>query len=104
MVVYSLYVVNKAGGLIFNQDFAPVPKQSLNTYLRLASTFHGLHAICANLSPSGIFGGIDNIQTEHFRLQCHLTPYARAGPGVEEGVCDVHCLFYQSHWPATERG
>lgn len=45
--IYSLYIINKAGGLIFQKDFAAVPKLSTNDYLRLASTFHSLHAITA---------------------------------------------------------
>jgi hypothetical protein len=111
-MIFSLFFVNKAGGLIYHevcvslnsgglsflafealtevdnlthfhtptsrdsmcvQDFAPVPQQSQNTYLRLASTFHGLHAIAGSLSPVSIRGGIDSIVTEHFRLQCFLT-------------------------------
>lgn len=44
-VVYSLYVVNKAGGLIFHHDYSNIPKLNANDYLMLASTFHSLHAI-----------------------------------------------------------
>jgi len=43
--IFSLYVINKAGGLIYQKDFASIPKLQANDYLRLASTFHGLHAI-----------------------------------------------------------
>ena len=54
--IYSLYIINKAGGLIFQKDFAAVPKLSTNDYLRLASTFHSLHAITArgiHIAPAG---------------------------------------------------
>lgn len=97
LLIYSLYIINKAGGLIYQkvsgererqskrmkrralrrctvirrpicvtarqpsplsaihpampiaspQDFSTVPKLSTNDYLRLASTFHSLHAITA---------------------------------------------------------
>jgi len=73
-VVYSLYIINKAGGLIFQQDFAAIPKLSGNDYLRLASTFHGLHAITSNLSPTGSSSGIDLLEADTFKLQCFQTP------------------------------
>ena len=42
MGVLALYVVNKSGGLVFNQDFSPTaPKLSTNAHLQLASTFFG---------------------------------------------------------------
>lgn len=47
LLVYSVYLINKAGGLIYQKDFSPVPKRSTNDYLRLASTFHSMHAITA---------------------------------------------------------
>ncbi len=45
--IYSLYIVNKAGGLIYQKDYAfGVPKLPTgNDYLVAASTFHSLHAI-----------------------------------------------------------
>ncbi len=40
--VYSLYIINKSGGLIFQADFSKdSPKLSMNDHLRLGSTFHG---------------------------------------------------------------
>jgi len=69
-----VYVINKAGGLIYQQDFAPIPKLGGNDYLRLASTFHGLHAITSNLSPTGSSSGIEVLEAETFKLQCYQTP------------------------------
>jgi hypothetical protein len=41
-VVYSLIIINKAGGLVFNRDFNPaLNKISVNDLLVLAGTFHG---------------------------------------------------------------
>jgi hypothetical protein len=41
-VVYSLIIINKAGGLIYQKDFAEgLNKLSINDYLVLAGTFHG---------------------------------------------------------------
>ncbi|GAD99000.1 sybindin-like family protein [Paecilomyces variotii No. 5] len=42
MTVYSLIIINKAGGLIYQRDFqAGLRKLSTNDYLVLAGTFHG---------------------------------------------------------------
>jgi hypothetical protein len=51
LVLYSVYIINKAGGLIYQKDFTPVPKLATNDYLRLAGTFHSLHAITARGIP-----------------------------------------------------
>ncbi len=41
-VVYALIIINKAGGLIYQRDFADgLNKLSVNDYLVLAGTFHG---------------------------------------------------------------
>jgi hypothetical protein len=82
------------------QDFSPVPKLSTNDYLRLASTFHSLHAITArgiHVLPAvqkdrkGAAGaaaaalaaapdalprnqeGIQSIEARDFRLHCFQT-------------------------------
>ena len=72
MPLYTLYIVNKAGGLIYNrvrcwrragvatlvadagcfpgsQDLSNVPKLPNNMYLRMASIFHSLHAISSQV-------------------------------------------------------
>jgi hypothetical protein len=42
-VVFALIIINKAGGLIYQRDFAEgLNKLSINDYLVLAGTFHGL--------------------------------------------------------------
>ncbi|KAK2812050.1 hypothetical protein FQN50_001759 [Emmonsiellopsis sp. PD_5] len=51
-VVYSLIIINKAGGLIYNREFqSGLVKLSTNDYLVLAGTFHGIHAITRSLTP-----------------------------------------------------
>lgn len=53
MKVYSLYILNKAGGLIYQNDVNPeLNKLTANDYLVLAGTLHGVHAIASNLTPS----------------------------------------------------
>lgn len=45
MSVFSLFVINKSGGLSYHRDLAECAKFDENDYLRLGSTFHGMHAI-----------------------------------------------------------
>lgn len=53
MKVYSLYILNKAGGLIYQNDVNPeLNKLTANDYLVLAGTLHGVHAIASNLTPN----------------------------------------------------
>ncbi|RQM05076.1 hypothetical protein DH86_00003656 [Scytalidium sp. 3C] len=90
VVVYALIIINKAGGLIYQRDFADgLNKLNINDYLVLAGTFHGVHAITARLHPlhgnqsanrNSISGdrpeppsGLEVLETENFRLQCFQT-------------------------------
>ncbi|KAL2817431.1 Longin-like domain-containing protein [Aspergillus cavernicola] len=52
MPVYSLIIINKAGGLVYQREFQPgLRKLSTNDYLVLAGTFHGVHAITRSITP-----------------------------------------------------
>ncbi|KAJ6086454.1 hypothetical protein N7467_005368 [Penicillium canescens] len=52
MTVFSLIIINKAGGLIYQREFQPgLRKLSTNDYLVLAGTFHGVHAITRSITP-----------------------------------------------------
>lgn len=52
-MIHSLHVLNKAGGLVYHQDYSDVlNKLSINDYLVFAGTIHGVHAIAAKLTPS----------------------------------------------------
>lgn len=98
--LFTLYIVNKAGGLIFNrvslaeavsscalqatscftavfsarlpsQDLSPgVVRLATNDYLTNASTFHSLHAISKQVSPVHGSGGITSIDAPTFSLHC----------------------------------
>ncbi|KAI9052690.1 hypothetical protein LZ554_002968 [Drepanopeziza brunnea f. sp. 'monogermtubi'] len=90
-VVYALIIINKAGGLIYQRDFAEgLNKLTVNDYLVLAGTFHGIHAITTRLHPLSSSSspspsasapderplppsGIEVLETENFRLQCFQT-------------------------------
>ncbi|KAH1276502.1 hypothetical protein KXX33_006462 [Aspergillus fumigatus] len=52
LAVFSLIIINKAGGLIYQREFQPgLRKLSTNDYLVLAGTFHGVHAITRSITP-----------------------------------------------------
>eukprot|EP01132_Coremiostelium_polycephalum_P004535 gene4535-5651_t len=101
-MIYSLYILNKAGTLIYQADYGPNPdKLSNNAYISLGSTFHGLHAIASNLSPTGRSSGIELIETETFKLQCFQTHtgtkfYIIADPnhlGLDETLHSIYELY-----------
>ncbi|MCH0628716.1 hypothetical protein JNB11_01850 [Kocuria palustris] len=53
MKIYLIYILNKAGGLIYQEDVNPgLAKLSANDYLVLAGTLHGMHAIALKLNSS----------------------------------------------------
>ena len=58
--IYSAYIINKAGGLIFHyqqqQTAVNHPKLTSNELLVLAGTFHGIHVISSKLQPLGLAG------------------------------------------------
>lgn len=96
-VVFSLLIINKAGGLIYNRTFSPgLQKISSNEALVLAGTFHGIHAISRSLAPPSTLPsnispsagpntlptgpvrraqttGIQSLESAHFRLTCFAT-------------------------------
>ena len=62
-VVYSLVIINKAGGLVYNRDFnSALNKVSVNDLLVLAGTFHGYAPFSAVLRTH------DSIEAD--RRQC----------------------------------
>uniref|UniRef100_A0A7S4R3N7 Trafficking protein particle complex subunit n=1 Tax=Alexandrium monilatum TaxID=311494 RepID=A0A7S4R3N7_9DINO len=90
--VAAIYIINRHGSLIYNQDFQAVPREgnkplSSNDKIRLASTFIGCSTVAAQLSPAApprsggagrAFGflqptGILTLDADTFRLQCFHT-------------------------------
>ncbi|KAK8168551.1 Sybindin-like protein [Phyllosticta citrichinensis] len=90
-VVFSLLIINKAGGLIYNREFhSGLNKLASNDLLVLAGTFHGVHAITRGLTPEALqpsstnptpslpsmrprASGLEVLETARFRLQCFQT-------------------------------
>lgn len=72
-----------------------------NDYLRLAGTFHLLYAISSQLSPVPGSSGMQEIETDTFRLRCLQTPtglkfYVVAHPdvkGLDSTLNDIYQLF-----------
>ena len=51
-MLLSLYIVNRAGTLVFHRNLNPsLPKLSSNEYLRVGSTFHSLHELAKQAAP-----------------------------------------------------
>lgn len=72
----SLWIINKAGGLIFQSDhFTGAQKLTSNEALILAGTLHGIHAITARLNPvlNTINNGIESLEADNFKLTLLLT-------------------------------
>ncbi|KAF8136508.1 TRAPP complex subunit Trs23 [Boletus edulis] len=74
MAIFGLWVVNKAGGLIYQRNFADgLAQLTSNEYLVLAGTLHGIHAITSRLSPIGSSSGAQVIEGESFKMTIFLT-------------------------------
>ncbi|KAF9098244.1 hypothetical protein BGX29_000027 [Mortierella sp. GBA35] len=73
-MIFSIYIINKAGGLVYNKDYSEgLNKLSSNEYLVLAGTFHGVHAITSKISPVPGSSGIEMLETDTFRIHCFQT-------------------------------
>ncbi|KAI4528189.1 Sybindin-like protein [Schizophyllum commune] len=74
MAIYGLWVINKAGGLVYQRNFADgLAQLTSNEYLVLAGTLHGIHAITSRLSPMGSSSGAQVIEGESFKMNIFLT-------------------------------
>ncbi|KIK57772.1 hypothetical protein GYMLUDRAFT_45962 [Collybiopsis luxurians FD-317 M1] len=75
MAIFGLWIINKAGGLVYQRTFADgLAQLTSNEYLVLAGTLHGIHAITARLSPiPGQSSGAQVIEGETFKLNVLLT-------------------------------
>eukprot|EP01095_Lingulamoeba_sp_RSL-Kostka_P010136 TRINITY_DN3591_c0_g1_i1.p1 TRINITY_DN3591_c0_g1~~TRINITY_DN3591_c0_g1_i1.p1 ORF type:complete len:146 (+),score=31.97 TRINITY_DN3591_c0_g1_i1:86-523(+) len=104
MVVYSVYILNKFGSLLYQQDFDKTSQSnnlSNNDHLRLGSTFHGLHTITREFSPLEfvVSGGIQYLETDTFVLECFETPtgikFFLIGDKQQSGYGKILNLIYE---------
>jgi hypothetical protein len=108
--MYSVYLVNKHGSLLFSQDFVSRPNISVNEKIRLASTFHAISAMAVELTPSltGLSsqtGGIDTVTFNNCTLYCkHCytglqiilvcdTSYSRKSSTISDLLNQIHALY-----------
>ncbi|KAJ1691597.1 hypothetical protein LUZ63_015752 [Rhynchospora breviuscula] len=68
--IYSLFIINKSGGLIYYKDYGSAGRMDTNDSLRLASLWHSMHAISQQLSPTTGCNGIDLLRANTFDLHC----------------------------------
>jgi len=74
MAIFGLWVINKAGGLVYQRNLGDgLPQLTSNEYLVLAGTLHGIHAITSRLSPTGPSSGAQVIEGESFKMNILLT-------------------------------
>lgn len=72
----SLWIINKAGGLIFQSDhFVGAQKLTSNEALILAGTLHGIHAITGRLNPvpNTRTKGLETLEADNFKMTVLLT-------------------------------
>ncbi|KAK4689832.1 hypothetical protein P7C73_g297, partial [Tremellales sp. Uapishka_1] len=81
MTIHAVWVINKAGGLVFSRSYSDtLPPLPLNTILILAGTLHGIHAITSKLTPcppshsSGMDLGMEAFEAEGWGGRIVVTP------------------------------
>eukprot|EP01117_Protostelium_nocturnum_P008673 TRINITY_DN3112_c0_g2_i6.p1 TRINITY_DN3112_c0_g2~~TRINITY_DN3112_c0_g2_i6.p1 ORF type:complete len:250 (+),score=44.84 TRINITY_DN3112_c0_g2_i6:504-1253(+) len=107
MQIYSLYIVNKAGSVVYYQNYQKEKTGKSNDYLRYGSIFHGLFAIGSQLSPvpsptGGPSSGIQLLQTDTFRLQAYQTPTGVKFFGIAEPTAQMEGLLKQVYVVYTD--
>ena len=71
MGLYSLYIVNSSGTLIYQRNLqSNLPKLEDNDYIRIGSTFHTLNAMAKQAAPIFSRVGIDTLYTDTFAMKC----------------------------------
>lgn len=79
-----LFVVSKNGQLVYSKSMSPSTQYSADESIRLASTFHSMHAISSQIAPkseikkqsafvSPVLEGITEIVADTFILKCLQT-------------------------------
>ncbi|KAI8006985.1 Trafficking protein particle complex subunit 4 [Camellia lanceoleosa] len=68
--IYSLYIINKSGGLVFYKDYSCAGRMDTNDRLRLVSLWHSMHAISQQLSLIMGCLEIELLQVDNFDLHC----------------------------------
>ena len=105
----SLFIVNKHGSLLFQNDFVPRTGTTTNDKIRLASTFHTLSAMAAEVSPVrplGAIRGLTHVAFEAFCVHClntvtglqiMLVTNANVSSAISSDVLSKIYLVYAEH-------
>ncbi|KAG7029967.1 Trafficking protein particle complex subunit 4, partial [Cucurbita argyrosperma subsp. argyrosperma] len=93
--IYSLYIINKSGGLIFYKDYGSAGRMDTNDSLRVASLWHSMHAISQQLSPISGCSGTELLEADTFDLHCFQSLTDQAFSTDEECVRTMN-QFYNS--------
>ncbi|KAL2916186.1 hypothetical protein HK105_204277 [Polyrhizophydium stewartii] len=73
-MLHAVLIISKAGGLVFNKDFGSgIARLTVNEYLVLAGTVHGVHAITAQISPVPGSSGLELLESDTLKMFCHQT-------------------------------
>lgn len=96
-----LFLVNAAGGLLYSLCWGTAKPLSENDAIRMASTFHSLHAISEQISPVGRGGGIVELEASGLSIRClqsesGLKIFCTCAPGtphVMEYLKQVYVLY-----------
>ena len=89
MALYTLFITNRAGGLIYTKELSSSGSRLAgNEYLLQASTFHSLHAIAKSLAPVPS-GGLLSVDAPGFTMHCLESPtgikfFVTARPGTRD--------------------
>jgi len=76
MAIRSIFILNRAGGLVYQKDFRDglLKLKDSNDYLVIASTFHSLHALTSRISPTGAkSSGIQVLDMPNMSMHCFQT-------------------------------
>jgi hypothetical protein len=73
-MIFSLYIVNKSGGVIFKQDSEHGrAHDDANDGIRMGSLFHAFDSMAENFSPVSQPGQMASMETDFFLLKCLYT-------------------------------
>lgn len=102
MAIKSVYILNRAGGLIFQRDFSEeLNKLDANDYLVLAGTLHSVHALSSRISPTHHSSGFRTVEMESAALHCFqsltgvkiIVISDRWQRNISEIIKSLNCLY-----------
>ncbi|EON61950.1 hypothetical protein W97_01168 [Coniosporium apollinis CBS 100218] len=95
--VFSLLIINKAGGLVYNRKFtAGLNDLSSNDLLIMAGTFHGVHEISRSIAPAPS-------QPSHIPLSTSSSSTATAGTTIQQNPTTLRASGIEVFESATFR-